>query len=142
MQFAYAVRPRALFLKAPVKERGRKRKELSLSEVHAAVKLIGSLMRQSGGLAHLRDRRGRGEPIQSGAEVIKGALEPQRRPRTSHTHPQQSTQSVISAARDENNRPLLLLLWRPRRLHKCPCSPLKPGYGRSRSAAMNDAARA
>lgn len=113
--------------------KGEEKKERSLSEVHSAVKLIGSLMRQSGGLAHLRDRRGCGEPIQSGAEVIKLALELHRPPRASPTHPQQSAQNVISAARDENNRPLLLR-WRPRRLHKCSCSPLKPRYRRSRAA--------
>lgn len=133
------------------KERREKREEISLSEVHSAVKLIGSLMRPSGGLAHLRDRRGRGEPIQRGAEVIKRALEPHRPPRASPTHPRQSVRGVISTARDENNRPLLLLLvlrlllcWRPRRLHKCSCSPLKLEYRCSCAvhARMSDAARA
>lgn len=115
-------------------KRKKKRKEKKaplLSEVRSAVKLIGSLMRPSGGLVHLRDRRRRGEPIQSAAEVIKRALELQRPPRASPTHPQQSAQSVISAARDENNR-ALLLRWRPCRFHKCSCSPLKPGYRRFR----------
>lgn len=100
------------------------------TKVHFTAKLIGSLMRPSGGLTHFRDRQRYRKPFVSQfGEVLKwlNALSSSPSPPSDRNRNQHGVGWEWWS----------LLCWRPCRLYKCRCSLSKPEYWCTQTASSS-----